>query len=295
MPALLDAMDEAGISHALITGIPLLKVWHADAPQRPRYFQGDEAPLYYYSATDTIVAEAVRQLPAAQRRRLSPFIAGFNPTDMNAADHVRRMLELYPGLWRGIGEILTRHDDLTALTQGEVARADHPALMRVYALAANHDLPVLLHSNITSKREKVPLYAGELEAALAANPHTRFIWAHAGSSESLHRYQGKLPFLHGEVERLLARHDNLWIDLSWAVLDDYLLPDGKPDADWLQLIRRHPDRFLLGSDALGNFGKLQETLTGFAPFLDALPASVANQLAHGNAERLLAPRAAAAD
>lgn len=289
MPALLGAMDEAGIDHVLITGVPLLKVWHADAPQRPRYFQGDEAPLYYYSATDAVVAEAVRSLPPHQRRRLVPFIAGFNPTDMNASEHVRRMLELYPGLWRGIGEILARHDDLTALTQGEVARADHPALMRVYELAAEYRLPVLLHSNITSKREKTPLYAAELEAALTAHPRTRFIWAHAGSSESLHRYQGRLPFLHGEVERLLATHDNLWIDLSWAVLDDYLLPGGKPDAEWLALVRRHPDRFLVGSDALGNFGKLPETMAAFAPFLDALPEDVANKVARGNAERLLLP------
>ena len=56
MPALLGAMDEAGIDRALITGVPLLKVWHSDATQRPRYFQGDEAPLYYYSATTASVA-----------------------------------------------------------------------------------------------------------------------------------------------------------------------------------------------------------------------------------------------
>lgn len=280
--ALIEALDGAGVSHAQLSGIPLLKLWHADAPQRPRYYLGDESALYYYSATDALVAEAVRGLPEAQRQRLFPFISGFNPTDMNAADHVQRMLDLYPGLWRGIGEILARHDDLTAMTEGEVSRADHPALMKVYRLAAKRDLPVLLHSNITSKREREPLYIGELEAAVKANPDTRFIWAHAGTSLSLHRYQGRLDFLHGELERLLATYDNLWVDLSWALVEDYLLPEGKPDREWLALVERHPQRFMVGSDLLGSFDSLEKTLQGFVPFLDALPREVAEQVAGGN-------------
>jgi hypothetical protein len=280
--ALIEALDQAGVSHAQLSGVPLLKLWHTDAPQRPRYYLGDESSLYYYSATDALVAEAVRSLPDAQRERLFPFISGFNPTDMNAADHVQRMLDLYPGLWRGIGEILARHDDLTAMTEGEVSRADHPALMKVYRLAAKRDLPVLLHSNITSKREREPLYIGELEAAVKANPKTRFIWAHAGTSLSLHRYQGRLDFLHGELERLLATYDNLWIDLSWALVDDYLLPQGKPDREWLALVERHPDRFMVGSDQLGSFDTLEKNLRSFVPFLDALPRAVAERVAGGN-------------
>lgn len=288
MPAMLSAMDEAGIEEAFVFGVPLLKSWHSDAPQRPRYYLGDESSMYYYSATDAILAEAVRTLPDEQRKRLHPFISGFNPTDMNAADHVRRMLELYPRLWSGIGEVLTRHDDLTALTEGEVARADHPALMRVYKLAAEHDLPVMLHSNITSKREKEPLYVGELQAALTAHPRTRFMWAHAGASASLHRYQGTMPFLRSTVEQLLQQHDNLWVDLSWAMLDDYLLTKkGKPDPEWVALVNAYPDRFLLGSDALGSFDKLEEALEAYAPFLDALPKEVAQQLARDNAKALL--------
>lgn len=285
---LLAAMNEGDIDGAIVFGTPLLKRWHADAPQRPRYYLGDESSMYYYSATDAILAEAIRGLSPQQRRRFHPFISGFNPTDMNAADHVRRMLELYPGLWRGIGEVLTRHDDLTALTEGEVARADHPALMRVYELAAEHDLPVMLHSNITSKREKEPLYLGELQAALEQHPRTRFIWAHAGASASLHRYQGRMPFLRGTLEKLLRKHDNLWVDLSWAMLDDYLLSEhGEPDPQWVALVKAYPDRFLLGSDVLGEFDRLGETLAAFTPFLDALPAPVARQLARGNAEALL--------
>ena len=158
--AMIAAMDEAGVERAWVFGLPVMKKWQAEAPRRPRYYLGDEAPLYYYSATDDIVAQAVLSLPEEQQARLQPFISGFNPTDMHAAEQVESLIERYPGLWQGIGEILTRHDQLTALTEGETPRANHPALMKVYAMAGRYDLPVLLHSNLTSLREETDLSGG---------------------------------------------------------------------------------------------------------------------------------------
>src|SRR5690349_9777524 len=79
--ALLEAMDAGGVRSAVLMGIPVAKKWHEDAPKRPRYYQGDDSPLYWYSATDVFVAEAVRSMPTAQRARFHPFIAGFNPVD----------------------------------------------------------------------------------------------------------------------------------------------------------------------------------------------------------------------
>ena len=92
--------------------------WHEDEPKRPRY-AGDDADAYWYTATDTLVAAAVKTLPEDQRHRFHPFLSGFNPNDKNSDAHIRRMLELDPGLWQGIGEVFTRHDDLTALIDGD--------------------------------------------------------------------------------------------------------------------------------------------------------------------------------
>ena len=83
--AMLAAMDEAGVEDAWLFGLPVVKKWQQDAPRRPRYYLGDEAPLYYYSATDDIVAGAVRDLPEDQRRRLAPFISGFSHCSLCAA------------------------------------------------------------------------------------------------------------------------------------------------------------------------------------------------------------------
>ena len=283
MDTLLERMAEAGIEHVMLSGIPVAKKWDENEPKRPRYYAGDDANAYWYTATDTLIAHAYKQVPAEQRRRFHPFLSGFNPNDKNSDAHIRRMLELDPGLWQGIGEVFTRHDDLTALIHGDAPRANNEALARVYHLAAEYDLPVMLHSNITSKRERNPLYLQEIEDPLRNHPHVRFIWAHAGTSMEIHRHQKKLDFLLPTLERMLETYPNLYIDLSWTMLRPYLLDkDGKPDEAWVQLVSSYPARFMLGSDVVGRFDSLGEYMRGFEPFLDALPEDVAHNVAHDN-------------
>jgi predicted TIM-barrel fold metal-dependent hydrolase len=283
MDQLLKAMDKGDIDHVMISGIPVAKKWHENEPKRPRYYAGDDAAVYWYSATDVVVAAAIKELDEEQRKRFHPFLSGFNPNDKNADAHIRRMLDLDPGLWQGLGEIFTRHDDVTALTQGDTPRANNEALARVYHLAAEFDLPVMLHSNITSKRERNPLYLAELEEPLRNHPHTRFIWAHAGTSKELHRHQKKLDFLLPTVKRLLDDYPNLYVDLSWTMLRPYLLDSaGAPDPDWVALVERHPTRFMIGSDVVGRFEGLGEAMHAFDPFLDALPEAVARKVARDN-------------
>ncbi|QLC72242.1 amidohydrolase family protein [Pseudomonas sp. LPB0260] len=295
MDKLLAAMAAAQVEHVMLAGIPVAKKWHEDEPKRPRYYAGDDAGVYWYSATDTLIAHAYKQLPAEQRERFHPFLSGFNPNDKNADAHIRRMLELDPGLWQGIGEVFTRHDDLTALMQGDVPRANNEAMARVYHLAAEYDLPVLLHANITSKRERNPLYLAEIEEPLRNHPHVRFIWAHAGTSAEIHRHQTKLDFLLPTVRRMLEEYPNLYIDLSWSVLKPYLLDkQGRPDPEWVQLVSRYPARFMLGSDVVGRFDSLGDFLRGFDPFLDALPEDVAQRVARDNFLAVLPRRVKAA-
>jgi predicted TIM-barrel fold metal-dependent hydrolase len=283
MPALLAAMAKNRIEHVMISGIPVAKKWHEDEPKRPRYYAGDDADAYWYSATDVWVADAVKQLSAKQREHFHPFLSGFNPNDKNSAAHIQRMLDLNPGLWQGIGEVFTRHDDLTALISGDTPRANNEALMRIYTLAAQHDLPVLVHSNITSKREKNPLYLAEIEQPLGQHPRTRFIWAHAGTSAEIHRHQTQMDFLLPTLTRLLATYPNLYVDLSWSMLTPYLLDEqGSARPEWVALVERFPERFMLGSDVVGRFDKLGQELHSFDPFLDALPVEVAHKVAKDN-------------
>ncbi len=290
---LLEAMDKAGVEKAWIFGLPVIKKWDASAPKRPRYYLGDESPLYYFSGTDDILARDLLSLPAEQRRRFAPFISGFNPTDMNAADQVEMLIQRYPGFWQGIGEVLTRHDALTALTAGETPRADHPALMKVYQVAAKHKLPVLLHSNLSSLREDEPIFQPELENALKANPGTHFVLAHAGTSESIEALQKPIANLPDILSDLLSRYPNLFVDLSWSVREHYLFEgEDEVDTKWLALIEKFSDRFLIGSDKVGKFTGLDENLDGYAGLLGRLSKEAAERVRRSNALELLPPRGA---
>lgn len=283
MDKLLKAMADNRIDHVMISGIPVAKKWHEDEPKRPRYYAGDDADAYWYSATDVIVAAAVNKLTPGQRQHFHPFLSGFNPNDKNSAAHIQRMLDLNPGLWQGIGEVFTRHDDLTAITAGDTPRANNEAMTRIYHLAAENDLPVMLHSNITSKRERNPLYLAEVEEPLRNHPHTRFIWAHAGTSKEIHRHQVQMDFLLPTLSCMLEAYPNLYIDLSWSVLTPYLLDDaGQPRPEWVKLVERFPERFMLGSDVVGRFNKLGKQMRSFDPFLDALSEGVARKVARDN-------------
>lgn len=281
MGALLENMEKAGVESVVLTGFSMTKKWAASEPKRPRYYSGDDAPVYWYSATDMLVYDAVKSLPEKEQKRFYPFITGFNPTDLNAVEHIERLLARNPGFWQGIGEVFGRHDELTALTEGEKPVANHPALMKVYKLAAEKGLPVMLHSNLTSIREKEFIFKDELIESLEQNPETTFIWAHAGISAAIDRRQ-TVKGLPEFVNKQMAEHQNLNILLSWTLIK-YLYDDqGKPKKVWLDLVQNYPDRFVIGSDKVGRFGKLKEGMDEIRPFLDALPEDTAHKVASTN-------------
>lgn len=259
--ALIEAMNENGVEHIMFSGMPLIKKWNRYDHQAPAYYLDNNARTYWYSATDMLVAKTLMEkIPEKDRPRFHPFICGFNGTDMYAVEHVERMLDEYDGLWHGVGEVFGHRDDLTNLTFGETIQGDHPALMKVYELAGRRDLPVVLHNNVSSRgRAAELLYWNEIENAVTKNPQTRFIWAHAGLS----RYFEDIDQLEytARLGALLEKNDNLHIDLSWIVFEDYVAPDPYqgPSKHWLDLISSFPTRFLIGSDSIGHFDEQMMT------------------------------------
>jgi len=280
--ALTEKMDAAGVVGAVVFGMPIVKMWSESDPMRPEYYLDTDSPGYYYSATDFILAEELRKQSASVQGRFYPFISGINPLDLNAVDYIETLLRLYPGFWRGIGELMSRHDDLTAFTYGEAPRADHPALMRVYELAGKKGLPVLIHHNLSSAAKREPIYLKELERAVSANPATSFIWAHVGISRRV-----DVPTLRDETARMLAAYPNLNVDISWVVFGDYIAKDEGSLSAWARLIEDFPDRFLIGTDKVGHWAGYQAEMTKYNLLLARLSESTAGMICEGNALRLL--------
>jgi hypothetical protein len=94
------------VGRVALFGIPLQQMWdHNNTGDfAPTYYLQSDAPLYYYSFTDAYIAMTYKSLTPAEQARFDPMITGFNPADMYAADHIRRVLRTFPGVFSGIGE-----------------------------------------------------------------------------------------------------------------------------------------------------------------------------------------------
>jgi hypothetical protein len=117
-------------------GIPLQQQWsyRVDGDHAPAYYLNSDAPLYYYSFTDAWIAMAYKSLSPDQQARFDPMITGFNPTDMYAADHVRRVLQTFPGFFSGIGEFTIHKEFVSAKIAGEVASLGGPGSRQTLGL-----------------------------------------------------------------------------------------------------------------------------------------------------------------
>ena len=275
--AVLEAMKKSGVEHTMICGMPVVKEWSMTEHEQPQYYLDDDAKCYWYSATDALVARELSKLSDDERKMFHPFICGINSADRNAVDHVKRMIEWYPGLWEGIGEIMTRHDDLTALTYGDPAHADAISLDPIYDLAAEHDMPVSVHSDISSVWRRKPIYIGEIESAIAKHPKTKFIWCHAGISRRIN-----VPGITNDLRRLVKTYPNVWIDIAWVVYEDYIAKDGKINQAWVDLVEEFPDRFMIGSDKVGKFNNYHLEMQKYYLFLDALKPETAKKVGRDN-------------
>lgn len=290
--AVLWAMDGANVSHALVTGMPFLKKWSEDEPVRPAYYLDATSRVVRARDTDYHVALAIEdfkreggETALRQLERLYPCVSGFDGTDLGAVDMIVKRMKEFPGVFKCIGEVMSRHDDLTNLTTGERPRANHPALLRIFDFAGEHGIPVSIHHNIApvspDNEPKEPLYLPELLDAFNAFPDTMFIWCHAGISRRIH-----VPDLIEHLDRVLAtHHGHVVIDLSWVVYKDYVLQDVD---SWTALINKYPSNFVLGSDAVGRFGDYADQIRIYEPLFDALGnLDLIEKLATGNFLRIM--------
>lgn len=280
--ALIAAMDRSNVARAVIFGLPVAKLWAEWDRETPDYYLANDARCYYYGYTDVLVADLVQSLPPEQQQRLYPLMCGFNPTDKLAVRDVKRLYERYPDVWCGIGELLLRHDDLTALTYGETARANHRALWPIYEFAQERDLPVLMHQNVTSvSKSDHPVYLYELEEALRDFPRCRFVLAHCGISRRVN-----VPFYHQMVQRLLDQYPHVVVDYSWIIFDEIICPGGQPQEAWLELTERYSERICLGSDLVTRFERLGPELQRYDVFLDELSEPARANVCWHTAERV---------
>jgi hypothetical protein len=255
------------VGRSTLFGIPLQQQWsYANSGQyAPTYYLHTDAPLYYYSFTDAYIASVYRALSKEEQARFDPMITGFNPADMYAVDHIRRVLRTFPGVFSGIGEFTIHKEFVSAKVSGETASLTNPALDRILDFAAEAGLVVIVHSDIDMPFAKVdaePVYLSQMKALLKRHPKTTIIWAHIGLGRVVHPVQTsaaaaeRSPAQVGIVEAMLTdpslAHVNF--DISWDEVAKYAVASPESIARVSTILNRYPDRFLFGTDTVAPAG-----------------------------------------
>jgi hypothetical protein len=279
------------VGRVALFGIPLQQQWsHGNTGNfAPTYYLQTDAPLYYYSFTDAFIAMTYRSLAPAERARFDPMITGFNPADMYAADHIKRVLTTFPGVFTGIGEFTIHKEFVSAKVAGETASLTNPALDRILDFAGESGLVVLLHNDIDMpfpRPGQDPYQLVQLRDLFLRHPKTTIIWAHVGLGRIVHPVKDQI----GIVERLTSNpalaHVNF--DISWDEVAKYLVASPESIASVADLINRHPDRFLFGTDEVAP--KTQDAYlkvyAQYAPLFAKLTPDASEKVRKKNYERL---------
>ena len=242
-------------------GIPLQQAWsyRVDVDRAPKYYLDTDAPLYYYSFTDAWIAMAYKSLTPEQRARFDPMITGFNPTDMYGVDHIRRVLQTFPGVFSGIGEFSIHKEFVSGKVADPVASLTDPALDRILDFAREAGLVVIIHNDMDRPFAKesdtgphpdpessAPAYLGQMKALFKRHPGTTTIWAHTGMGRIVRPIKNHAATL----ATILAdpQFSHVYFDISWDEVAKYIVATPESTRITADLINRYPDRFLFGTD-----------------------------------------------
>jgi amidohydrolase family protein len=279
------------VGRVALFGIPLQQQWSYGntGDFAPTYYLQTDAPLYYYSFTDAFIAMAYKSLTPAEQARFDPMITGFNPADMYAADHIRRVLTTFPGVFSGIGEFTIHKEFVSSKIAGETASLKNPALDRLLDFAGEAGLVALMHSDVDvpfPKPGQEPYQVIQTRDLFLRHAKTTIIWAHIGLGRVIHPVKDQI----GIVEKALANPalSHVYFDISWDEVAKYLVASPETIKAAADLINRYPDRFLFGTDevAPANQTSYLKVYTQYAPLFAQLTPEASEKVRKRNYERL---------
>ena len=279
------------VSRSTLFGIPLQQQWsYANSGDfAPTYYLQSDAPLYYYSFTDAYIATVYRALSKAEQARFDPMITGFNPADMYAVDHIRRVLATFPGVFTGIGEFSVHKEFVSSKTQPGPASLTDPALDSVLATAGAIGLLAVVHNDMDvpfPADTATPAYLEQMKALVRRHANTTIIWAHTGVGRIVRPVKNHAAVLAAMLGD--PAFHNLYFDISWDLVARYVVDSPESVRITAELINRFPERFVFGTDAVApaNAKAYLTTNTLYAPLWAALSPDARAKVRVGNYERL---------
>jgi predicted TIM-barrel fold metal-dependent hydrolase len=279
------------VDRATLFGIPLQQEWSyaLDGDRAPTYYLQSDAPLYYYSFTDASIAMAYKSLSKAEQARFDPMIIGFNPADMYAADHVRRVLETFPGVFEGIGEFTIQKEFVSAKIAGGPPGIQNRALDRLLGFAGEVGLVALIHCDIDTpfaKPGSKPAYLDPIIALMKRHPKTTIIWAHLGLGRVVRPVKDQAVFIVDILKDPAL--SNVYFDISWDEVAKYIDNTPETAARVAAVMNQYPDRFLFGTDEVAptNQEKYLKVYYMYDPLWKLLSKDASEKIRKRNYERI---------
>lgn len=213
------------------------------------------------------------------------------------AETLTTMLNVYPNLFQGYGEI------------GLYARGDHGGPKGAPALSPDSERLMAIYPLVRSNTLTVYFHLGEgqqasFEKVLSQHPDITFIW-HGDQLIPYERGQQNLQ----HIEEIVSRHPNVFYGVDelygdkWmirpevtkqeflAYLENYETLLEQDLVTWKGIIERHPNQFLWDTDRSpqvlwSHDPEVGQALTGYArAFIARLAPAVQEKFAYKNAER----------
>ena len=204
------------------------------------------------------------------------------------------------------GEMAALHFSFSKTHSFEQAPADHPLLLLLSDIAAEHGLPIDFHMEAVLEDQPLPPALLErspnnpsmikstipgFERLLNHNLSTNIVWQHIGWDNTGHMTTDL-------VRRLLKSHSNLFCALKFVRKnhEPFQLGEALMDEDmkirpkWLELISEFPDRFMVGADefvsAPGGWSAGPPSFVDTWAILNQLPEELRNKVGCENAARV---------
>ena len=278
------------IGRSVLFGLPLQQQWsyRVTGDNAPTYYLETDAHMYYYSFTDAFIAMAYKSLPPEQQARIDPMITGFNPTDMYAADHIRRVLLTFPGVFSGVGEYTIHKEFVSSKIVGDVASFYDPALDSVLNFCAEAGLVVIIHNDIDNPFPKPgkPNYLDGMKDLVKRHPETTMIWAHLGVGRIVAPLKDMVTVVEDMVKD--PAYSNLYFDISWDEVAKYIVASEQSLSNSAYIVNKYPDRFLFGTDNVAPTSqeKHLEVYNIYEPFWKLLTPEAREKILKGNYEKL---------
>jgi hypothetical protein len=292
-PSISELLEMMGgtVGRAAVFGIPLQQQWSyaVDKDRAPTYYLHSDAPLYYYSFVDARIAMAYKSLTREQQKRFEPMITGFNPADMYAVDHIRRVLKTFPGVFTGIGEFSIHKEFVAGKIAGETASLRNPALDRILDFAEESGLVVLLHNDVDipfANSQSEPAYLDEVKALFGRHRKATIIWAHMGLGRTVAPSRNYFALM----DQMLSDPElsNVYVDISWDQAAKYLVASPEATRQTAELMQNHADRFLFGTDAAAapTRAAYLKTYQAYDPLWNILDRETSRKVRLANFERI---------